>query len=573
MIKNRYICAIQFTVIMEINEIENLNLEEVIAALVQIGACEDRMERNREVDALKAAFYRELGKQKAAKEAELKAEGMEQDAVTFCITESFAQTEHRFKTMLADYKNERSAYLAKQDAERKLNLERKKAVINELKALVDSSLDDINLAFPKLRELQAVWRETGPVPASDFREINDTYQFLVEKFYDMVKINHDLRDLDFKKNLEAKEGFCQQAEQLAQSDNVVEAFSELQKLHEQWKEYGPVAKDQREAIWDRFKAASATINKKYQEHFEQLKAQQEENLAAKTAMCEELEAVVAQDYKSAGAWNAASKKIEEIQARWRKTGFATRKENQKIYERMRAACDAFFDRKKQFFASAKDEQNANEVAKLSIIEQAEALVSSTDWKQTTEQFLSLQAQWKKIGPTNHRKSEELWKRFRAACDKFFEERDKNAKPENNYYGNLKAKKAIIAEIEAWEGTDEEAALKDFTQRFGAIGFVPFKEKDNIQKAFKEAVKAKFPNARAERRPAGGERKPSDPRQELVARYRALQQDIATSENNLGFFKAGSALLEQMQEGIDKSKAELKAIEARIRELDSEAQAE
>ena len=538
---------------MTSTELENLSLDELIVALRQIGVSEDRMERGKEVEAVKSAFYKLLGKLKA--EAEAAGENVE---------EKFSAQEEAFKMVYSDYKKEKAVYNREQDAQRAENLEKKKAVLAELKELVEN-LSDVQTAFPALREIQAKWRAIGPVPAADFRDINDTYQFLVEKFYDMVQINHELRDLDFKKNLEAKERFCEDAERLAESEDVVGAFAELQKLHEQWKELGPVAKEYRESIWERFKAATAVINKRYQAHFEDIKKSFAANLEAKEALCVKVEAIAdKEDIKDAGQWNALSKEIEQIQADWKKIGFATRKDNQKIYERFRAACNKFYDRKKEFFATAKSGIDAAIAAREDLIAQAEALKISTEWKKTTDQFISLQKQWKELPAVPRKKGEQLWKRFRAACDEFFAERDKNGKPENDFHANLKAKKALIAEIKAYkpkEGESREKARAEFEERYKAIGFVPFKEKDAVAKAYKDAMNETFPQ------------KEHSHKSDLIRRYNALQQDIVTYENNIGFFsnsKNSEPLIRQMQERIESAKAELKEIEEQIRKEEAEA---
>ncbi len=536
-------------------ELENQTLEELIISLRQIGASEDRMERGKDVDAIKSAFYRLLGKLKA------EAEEAGEDA-----SSKFASQEEEFKSVYADYRKEKAEYNKAQDAERAENLVKKREVIAQLKDLVEN-LNDIQAAFPALRELQARWREIGPVPASDFRDTNDTYQFLVEKFYDMVQINHDLRDLDFRKNLEAKQLLCEEAERLAQSEDVVAAFAALQKLHEQWKEYGPVAKEYREAIWERFKAATAVVNKAYQAHFETLKESFAANLEAKEKLCEEVEAIACrEDIKDAGEWNALSKQIEEIQARWKTIGFATKSANQKIYERFRAACDKFYAAKREYFLGIKNGMDANIAKKEVLIAQAEQLKTSTDWKKATDQFISLQKQWKEVGAVPRKKSEQLWKRFRAACDEFFAERDKNAKPENDFYANLKAKRALIAEISQWqpsEGVSPAKAQAEFNERWKAIGFVPFKEKEAVAKEFKDAMRAAFPPAAA----------PVNRKNDLIRRYNALQQDIITYENNIGFFsnsKGSAALVAQMQQRIDNAKAELRQLEEQIRKEEAES---
>ena len=401
----------------------------------------------------------------------------------------------------------------------------------------------------------------------------------VEQFYDMVKINRELRDLDFKKNLEAKEQLCQSAEQLAESQNIVEAFRELQKLHEQWKEYGPVAKEYRETVWERFKVATAVINKKYQGYFEGIKVQQAENFARKSALCEKVEAIADKEIANSNEWNACSKEIEEIQKEWKTIGFASKKENQKVYDRFRAACDKFYGRKREFYTDYKDSINGNLEKKIALCEEAEALKTSTEWKKTTDQFIALQKQWKEIGPVPRKKSELLWKRFRAACDEFFAERDKQAKPENDFYGNLKAKQRLIEEIKAYELKGDEsdaAAMQEFQKRWQEIGFVPFKEKDNVAKAYKEALQAKFPSSgRTNARKGRGGRPALSEKDRLIQKYNQLEQDIVTYENNIGFFsmsKNAEPLIKQMQERIAEAKNELNSLADQIRAL-NEAEAE
>ena len=577
----------------EMPNYSEMTLAELSQQFEELAASEDRMKKSKEAEAIKAAFYKRLSKEKAANGEEPDpaiGENVAEDAMESSQevagepspeaqpTNPFSILESGFKAIYMRYKKERAEYNRQQEAEREDNLKKKQAVIEELKALVENQ-DDLGTAFPAFRELHARWRSVGPVPDQNFRNINDTYQFYVEQFYDKVQINRDLRDLDFKKNLEAKEEFCQQAELLSENENVVDAFKELQKLHEQWKEFGPVAKEYRDQIWDRFKAATAVINKKYQAYFEEQKAKQSENLAAKTVLCEKVEAIAdKEDIKNSNEWNALSKEIEELQKEWKGIGFASRKENQKIYDRFRAACDKFFARKRDFYIQFKDNMNGNLEKKLAIIAEAEALKTSTEWKKTTDKFINLQNQWKEIGAVPRKKSEQLWKRFRAACDEFFAERDKHASPENNYAANLKAKKALIEEINAFEPTEEltaAEAARQFTERWQAIGFVPFKEKDKIAKAYNEAMKAKFNEIHSSGRASRGSsaRTGSGPKSEkdrLIAKYNKLQQDIDTYENNIGFFatsKNSQPLIQQMQERIDESKAALKELENQIRALE------
>ena len=564
-------------------DLGSLSLAELSDMFDRLSQDENRMKRYKEAEAIKSAFYKRLSKEKA--EAGLGTKVDEPSSREDVIEEvaqvqpaevkdnPFEAMEAAFKGVYANYKRERAEYNRQQDAQREENFVQKQAVIEDLKTLVEKQ-EDISSTFPAFRELQNRWREIGPVPATKFRDLNDTYQFYVEKFYDMVKINRDLRDLDFKKNLEAKEEFCQAAEKLAENENVVEAFRELQKLHEQWKEFGPVAKEFRDSIWDRFKAATAVINKKYQAYFEGQKEKQQENLEEKTKLCEQVEAIAEKEVKSSNEWNQLSSEIEEIQKKWRTIGFATKKENQKIYDRFRAACDKFFARKREYYSQFKDSMNENMDKKIALIEKAEALKDSKEWKKTTEALIELQKQWKEIGAVPRKKSEQLWKRFRAACDAFFTERDKNSKPENDYYGNLKAKRALIDEINAYESKGAEAdqeAAREFAEKWRAIGFVPYKEKENVQKAYSEAFQAKFPDfstrrPRTEGRGVGSSRKPLSEKDRLVQEYNKLQQDIVTYENNIGFFSASKnsePLIKQMQERIEAAKVELKELEAQI----------
>ena len=552
-------------------------LAEIVRLFEELMADEERMKRSKDAEALKSAFYKKLQKEKfdaglTATDivpAEQPAEEQEvvEEAAEAVSENPFAEIEKGFKDLYNGYRKEKADYNKQLDKEREENLAAKEQVIADLKSLIEKQ-EDVNATFPEFREIQNRWRAVGPVPAQNFRNINETYQLYVEQFYDMVKINRELRDLDFKKNLEAKEQFCQAAEQLAESSNVVEAFRELQKLHEQWKEYGPVAKEHREQIWERFKAATALVNKKYQAFFEGLKEQQAENLAKKTVLCEKVEEIAQREVLSSNQWNAFSKEIEEIQKEWKLIGFASKKDNQKVYDRFRAACDSFYGRKREFYTEYKDSMNANLEKKIALCEEAEALKTSTEWKKATDQFISLQKQWKEIGAVPRKKSDQLWKRFRAACDEFFAERDKNAKPENDFYGNLRAKQALIAEIKAYElkgdGSDVEA-MQDFQKRWQEIGFVPFKEKDNVAKAYKDALQEMFP--RGQRR--GGGKAPKSEMERLIIKYNQLEQDVVTYENNIGFFsmsKNAEPLIKQMQERIAQAKAELNELASQIRQL-------
>ena len=547
-----------------VQDLSGKSLAELSDLFVKTRSSEGAMSRSKELEAIKSAFYKLLSKLKGESDGESRAEN-----------DPFEVVEQNFKAIYSDYKRERAEYMRRLEAEREESLKKKKAIIEELKALVEGQ-EDVSSQFTVFRELQNRWREAGPVPVQSYRDINDTYQYYVEKFYDMVKINRDLRDLDFKKNLEAKEAFCAAAEKLAENENVVNAFHELQKLHEQWKEYGPVAKEKREEIWDRFKAATSVINKKYQAHFEGLKAQQEENLEKKKVLCEKLEEIAERELKNTADWNQLSKEIESLQAEWRTIGFATKKENQKIYDRFRAACDKFFERKREHYTTIKDSMSANLEKKQAIIAQAEALKSSTEWKKTADQLIALQKQWKEIGAVPRKKSEQLWKRFRAACDEFFANRDANSGGENDYYGNLKSKKRLIEEVRAYQCSEDDAAnaaqMRSFNEKWQAIGHVPFKEKDKINDEFRTAMHEKFPLFAKQRGQANQGHSAKNPKDSLIAKYNALQQDVVTYENNIGFFAASknsAPLIQQMQQKIDDAKAELRRLEEKIR-LEEEA---
>ena len=595
-------------------------LAELSSLFETLAESVDRMKRSKEAEAIKSAFYRKLSREKflsglgaavdepdsgdaepvavaepVGAEPVAVAEPVEAEPVAESVAEPaespvaepveaspFAAIEAGFKALYNKYKKERAEYNRAIDAEREDNLRKKEEVIEDLRKLVESQ-EELKDVFPAFREIQARWREIGPVPQRSYQDVNNRYQFLVEKFYDMVKIDRDLRDLDFKKNLEAKEKFCEEAEALASSEDSVGAFNELQKLHEEWKEYGPVAKEFREAIWERFRAATAVINRKYQAHFEEIKARQASNFAAKTALCEKAEEIAAAEIGTTSAWTEKTKAIEDLQKEWRGIGYASKKDNQKVYDRFRAACDAFFARKREYYSESKENMNDNLRKKLSIIEQAEALKDSKEWKKTTEALKELQKQWKEIGAVPRKKSEQLWKRFRAACDAFFDGRDAES-PAMDHRSNLKAKKALIAEVEAYvpqEGVSDEEAMNSLLERWNAIGFVPFKEKEAVQNAWRDAMRAKFPAYSRSGRPAGGrgaqqQRGARTEKDRLVQRYNALQQDIQTYENNIGFFsssKNAEPLIRQMQEKIDASKAELESLKLKIREIEKAEAAE
>ena len=540
---------------------ERKSLAEIVKAFEELLLQEDSMKMNKEVEGLKSAFYKTLAKEKS--------EGENADET------ALAAIETAFKEKYNQYKQARGEYNKSRESEMEENLQAKLAVIEDLKILIDKQ-ENLNETFQEFRAIQERWRGIGQVPAQHYRNTQETYQLYVEQFYDMVKINMELRDRDFKKNLEAKEELCAKAEQLAASEDVVAAFKELQELHEQWKEYGPVSKEFREPLWERFKSATSVVNKNYQAYFEGLKAQHEENLAKKTVICEKTETLAEKEVADLNEWNSLTKDIEELQKEWKTIGFASKKDNQKIYDRFRAACDRFYARKREYYLGYKDKMTANLEKKTAICEEAEQLKTSTEWKKTADRLIALQEQWKEIGAVPRKKSDVLWKRFRAACDEFFAERDKNARPENDFYGNFKAKCRLIEEINAYElkgDASDAAALAEFQKRWNEIGFVPFKEKDNVAKAYKKAI-SKFPSpSRAPRRNA---RPQLSDKERLIQKYHALEQEVATYENNIGFFamsRNSEPLIQQMQQKIEQAKEQLKSLAEQIKKFENEKEQE
>ncbi|MBQ6437520.1 MAG: DUF349 domain-containing protein [Bacteroidales bacterium] len=568
-------------------------LKEIVDIFQSLLEGDDVQKLCKEAEVLKACFYKNLRKEKIAAgyqaavvdgtagpegAAETPAEEAEAASDTVSVN-PFAEIERGFKELYGQYRAIRSRNAAELEKKREENYAAKLALIEELKVLLDAK-EDLKDTFPAFRDIQARWREVGPVPQGKVKDLYDTYQHYVEMFYDYVKINREFRDLDFKKNLEAKIELCEKAEALVNEENVVEAFRTLQKYHEEWKELGPVDKENRESIWERFRAATAAVNRRHQTHFESMKGNQQENLEAKTALCEKVEALLGQEIKDSGTWNRLSKEIEDIQNEWRTIGFASKKDNQKIYDRFRKACNDFFTKKKAFYSGYKDQMQENLEKKIALCEEAESLQNSEDWKETTNRFIDLQKRWREIGPVSRKKSDQVWNRFRAACDAFFERRDKSGagSPSRQYADNLAAKRALIAEVEAFEPLESReetvAALKAFQARWNEIGFVPFKEKDRVQHAFKAALDAQFDRMRGEIRTTRREAAVKDPvrseREKLVQEYLQKEQEIATWSNNMGFFaksKNADALLADMDKKIEAAKEELAALEAKIKEFD------
>ena len=533
------------------------------------------------VDEIKTAFYKLHRQQNPAAKAEGELETVDSAEVAADADEA------RLKELLKVYRERRDRATAESEKVKEENYRLKLEIIEELKALV-SSEETINVTFTRFRELQARWKEIGQVPQGVVNDLWETYNLHVEHFYDFVKINKELRDLDLKKNYEAKVALCEAAEALEEQTNIVEAFRKLQKFHDQWRETGPVAADQKEALWERFKAASSVVNRRHQEHFESIKQEQVKNLEAKTALCEAAEALVAVAPTSHKEWNKANQTLIELQAQWRTIGFAPKRDNTKIYDRFRAACDRFFELKHAFYADVKDDMEQNLAAKVALCEAAESIQDSDDWKGATERLLELQAEWKKVGTVSRRHADAVWQRFRAACDRFFERKSAHfAGVEDQFAQNLAAKQALIEEMNSAQisvgGYD---MIKEYQRRWSEIGFVPIKHKDEIQKLYKQAVDRLFAVVRGADREQSlnrfkervnslkqnGDRRLRTEREKLYNRVRQLEQQVATLENNIGFFsksKGAQAMIAEVEEKIVKTKREIADTVAKIRLIDGE----
>lgn len=539
----------------------------------------------RDVEALKVAFYKlRRAEVEAARRAFVEAGGKEEE-----FTPAVDGSEARLKDLIREYRTRRDAFLANLEQEKEENLKVKLGIIEELKALVNSD-ETLNHTFTRFRELQQRWKETGPVPQQQVKDLWETYNLHVENFYNFIKINKELRDLDLKKNYEQKVALCEQAEALVLEPSIVEAFHKLQKLHDEWRETGPVANEYKEALWERFKEASSRINKQHQEHFEALKAEQVHNLELKEGLCVAAEELVAQPLTTLKEWNRANDRLLEIQKTWKTIGFAPKKDNNRIYERFRAACDRFFESKRQFFAGVKSEMEHNLQLKNEICAQAEALQNSEEWKKTTDELIALQTRWKQIGAVSRRHSDAVWKRFRAACDHFFERKAAHfAGVDGEHEENLRRKLALLDEMVA---ADVKAGgyevIKDFQRRWGEIGFVPIKQKDAIQKRYKAVVDALFDALRGSERDrsmnrfrekvsslkGAGDRRLRSERERLYNKVRQMEQDIALLENNIGFFtksKNADALVAEVKAKIERAKAEMAATIEKVRLIDREQQ--
>ena len=557
--------------------------EELVAMFARMLEEQPVQSIRRDVEALKIAFYRiRRSEVEAARRRFLEEGGAEED-----FAPAVDGAEVQLKELFKEYRRRRDIFIANLEAEKEANLKLKQQIIEELKELVNSD-ETLNHTFNKFRELQQRWRDTGPVPQAYIKDLWETYNLHVENFYNFIKINKELRDLDLKKNYEQKVALCEQAEALLLEPSVVEAFHKLQKLHDEWRETGPVANEYKETLWERFKAASSRINKLHQEHFEALKGEQLKNLELKTGLCEATEELAAQPLTTRREWNKASDKLLEIQKTWKTIGFAPKKDNNRIYERFRTACDRFFEAKRQFYAGLKAEMDHNLQLKNEICEAAESLVNSEEWKKTTDELIALQTRWKQIGAVSRRHSEAVWKRFRAACDRFFERKAAHfATVDGEYEENLRKKLALLDEMAAADvRTGGYEVIRDFQRRWSEIGFVPIKQKDAIQKRYKAAVDELFNVLRGSERDrsmgrfreklssmkGAGDRRLRSERERLYNKVRQLEQEIALLENNIGFFaksKNAESLIADVRAKIERAREEMNATVEKVRMIDSQ----
>ena len=563
------------------DDLSGLSESELVALFAEKVESEPVQTLRPVVEAIKIAFYKlHRAKVEAERKAFLEAGGNEE-----AFTPSADADEIRFKELFALYRSERDKHIAELEANKEQNLKLKLALIEELKELINSD-ETMNTTFARFRELQQRWKEIGLVPQQNVKDLWETYNLYVENFYNFIKINKELRDLDLKKNYEIKISLCEQAEELTLETQIVEAFRRLQKLHDEWRETGPVAAEFKEALWERFKEASSRINKRHQEHFESLKAEQTKNLALKLELCEKVEALVARPIVSRKDWNKASEELLEIQKVWKTIGFAPKRDNNRIYERFRAACDKFFDLKREYYAGQKSEMEHNLALKSELCAEAETLAMSEDWKRATDELIALQARWKEVGPVARRHSDAIWKRFRAACDKFFERKAQHfASVDSQHEENLKLKQALLEEMRT---ADIKAggfeAIKAFQRRWSQIGFVPIKFKDALQKEYKAIVDGMFATLRSSERDRSinrfrervstmkGSGQLRSERERLFNKVRQMEQDIATLENNIGFFsksKNADALIADVREKIERTKRDMAEIIEKIRLIDEQ----
>ena len=539
------------------------------------------------VDAIKISFFRRyranIEAQKAAfTEAGGNLEEFKAEADPY---------ELDLRNLLKQYQDIRSEHNKKIDETKESNLQKKYEIIEEIKALINNK-ESINKTFHDFRDLQNRWREIGLVPQAKLKDLWDTYHHHVENFYDFIKINKELRDLDLKKNLEIKMEICEKSEELLVEPSIIKAFNILQKYHEQWREVGPVPRDKKDELWERFKAATSIINKKHQDYFEGRKSDQKKNLDAKIALCEKVEEIAASEIDAHRDWDDRSKELIELQKVWRTIGFAPKKDNNKIYERFRIASDKFFDRKREFYNQNKEEQQNNLQLKTDLCVQAEALKDSTDWKKTADEFINIQKAWKEIGPVPRKFSDVIWKRFRAACDYFFENKSKHfSSIDGEQSDNLRRKKELLEEVKQFTLSGDDNAdldkLKDFQRRFTDIGHVPFRDKDAIQNDFRDVINRhfdtlridekrrnlmKFKNKVANNTSSGkGQNKNRFEREKYMTKLKQMETDLALLDNNIGFFantKNASALIDDVNQKIISTKEKIEFLKEKIRIMDS-----
>lgn len=543
------------------------------------------------VDAIKIAFYKNYRNEVD----QLRKKFIEEGGTIEDFVPPTNDEEQRFKTLFAEYRQKRNEYLAQIETEKEENYQKKLQIIEELKELINSN-ETLNQTFTAFRDLQQRWKEIGLVPQSVVKDLWETYNLYVENFYNFIKINKELRDLDLKKNYEAKIQLCEEAEALVLEPSVINAFHRLQKLHEQWREIGPVANEYKDQLWDRFREASSKINKRHQEYFDTLKEEQKKNLDLKTELCVKAEELVAAPPVSRKEWNKASEQLIEIQKVWKTIGFAPKKDNTKIYERFRNACDRFFENKRNFYLQIKAEMETNLQLKNEICSQAESIQDSEEWKKTTDELIALQKRWKEIGPVARRHSDAVWKRFRAACDHFFERKAAHFSTiDTQYEENLKQKQALLEELKAFVEREDMAndgfeTLKEMQRRWSEIGFVPIKQKDAIQSEYRKVVDAAFAKLRGNEKErhlerfkgklqslsseGNNDRRIRHERDRLYNKMKQLEADIALLENNIGFFsksKNAESMIRDVNEKIAKAKQEMETIIEKINLIDKQGE--
>ena len=559
--------------------------KEVIDRIKDIAHGDEPLQKE-EIDYLKTVFYKlHFTEREANLKAYLDAGG---NPEAYQITPD--EDEEVFKAEMGIIKEKRAKLFKEQEAEKQENLEKKLAIIEKIKGMITSP-EEANKAYQEFKALQAEWKEIKNVPAEKASELWRNYQLYVEQFYDLLKLNSEAREYDFKKNLELKTKLCEAAERLADETDVISAFHQLQKLHAEYREIGPVNKDLREEIWNRFKAASTVINKRHQQHFEGIRAKEEDNLARKTALCEKVEAIAAEENKGSSDWEKHTKEIIDVQTEWKTIGFAPQKMNVKIFERFRAACDDFFGRKAQYFKGLKDTFKENAEKKRALIEKAKALQDSTDWKSTSDKLIALQKEWKTIGMVPKKLGDQLWEEFLGACNKFFEARNAaGAGQRGEEHTNLEKKRDVIKKLkavaeEAGEGIQEK--VQQLVEEYQAIGHVPFKEKDKIyeeyhavlDKLYKElnisVAKKRLTNFKQNLKQVAerGENALDNERARLFRQYEAIKQEVQTYENNLGFLNAsskkGNSLIDEMNRKVQKLKDEMNLLREKIKAIDAE----